>query len=398
MRTLAIATALALPQFAHAQSFIGLGTFQTPTGLGRPLAGEISADGTTVVGRIVLPNGQEPAFRWTTATGVQSLGIALGADTTYATAASADGSTIVGYTGGTGPNRAWRWTAAAGITELLPLPGSEGALAVSISHDGSLIGGHSHVAMTGPRVVRWDASGTPEDIGLYPGDDQTHLWHLSPDGRTIVGWTGNCGRPFRWTEGAGYEPLPPQVSNGSGFGTSTDGSTVVGVAYTAGVGSAFRWTDTGGYQELGLLPGAAKASAWRCSADGTVIIGACYFEYPDMRAFLWTPSLGMVDLNEFLPSLGINLDGWILTSTAGISADGLTITGRGKHNGVTESWVAVIPCYPDCNEDGSLTAADFGCFQTRFMAGDPYADCNTDSTMTVADFGCFQTRFVAGCP
>ncbi len=56
------------------------------------------------------------------------------------------------------------------------------------------------------------------------------------------------------------------------------------------------------------------------------------------------------------------------------------------------------PCYPDCNADGLLTVADFGCFQTRFVAGDPYADCNQDTVLTVADFGCFQTKFVAGCP
>jgi hypothetical protein len=55
-------------------------------------------------------------------------------------------------------------------------------------------------------------------------------------------------------------------------------------------------------------------------------------------------------------------------------------------------------CYPDCNDDGTLTVADFGCFQTKFVAQDPSADCNEDGYLTVADFGCFQTRFVAGCP
>ena len=55
-------------------------------------------------------------------------------------------------------------------------------------------------------------------------------------------------------------------------------------------------------------------------------------------------------------------------------------------------------CYPDCNQDGALTVADFGCFQTAFVANDPYTDCNADGQRTVADFGCFQTRFVAGCP
>jgi hypothetical protein len=58
----------------------------------------------------------------------------------------------------------------------------------------------------------------------------------------------------------------------------------------------------------------------------------------------------------------------------------------------------LIGCYADCNADGALTVADFGCFQTRFVVGDPYADCNADGTLTVADFGCFQTKFVVGCP
>jgi hypothetical protein len=55
-------------------------------------------------------------------------------------------------------------------------------------------------------------------------------------------------------------------------------------------------------------------------------------------------------------------------------------------------------CYADCNIDGVLTVADFGCFQTKFVAGEAYADCNGDGVRTVADFGCFQTKFVTGCP
>ena len=63
----------------------------------------------------------------------------------------------------------------------------------------------------------------------------------------------------------------------------------------------------------------------------------------------------------------------------------------------TQMTISLV-CYPDCNADGSLTVADFGCFQTRFVGGDQYADCNADGALTVADFGCFQTKFVASCP
>ena len=55
-------------------------------------------------------------------------------------------------------------------------------------------------------------------------------------------------------------------------------------------------------------------------------------------------------------------------------------------------------CYPDCNLDGVLTVADFGCFQTFFVLFANYGDCNQDGLWTVADFGCFQTKFVQGCP
>ncbi|MFM9996580.1 MAG: C-type lectin domain-containing protein [Phycisphaerales bacterium] len=60
--------------------------------------------------------------------------------------------------------------------------------------------------------------------------------------------------------------------------------------------------------------------------------------------------------------------------------------------------VEASSCYPDCNESGSLTVADFGCFQGKYVLGDLYADCNTSGTLTVADFGCFQGKYVLGCP
>jgi sugar lactone lactonase YvrE len=76
---------------------------------------------------------------------------------------------------------------------------------------------------------------------------------------------------------------------------------------------------------------------------------------------------------------------------------GVFASGGGLHS----PWYLLFmdsPCYPDCNGSGTLTVADFGCFQTKFVAGDPYADCNGDGQRTVADFGCFQTKFVQGCP
>ncbi len=72
--------------------------------------------------------------------------------------------------------------------------------------------------------------------------------------------------------------------------------------------------------------------------------------------------------------------------------------GPGQWTTLARYQYACEPCYPDCDGSGTLTLADFNCFQTRFVAADPEADCNASGTLTIADFGCFQTRFVAGCP
>ncbi|MFM9996158.1 MAG: hypothetical protein ACKVU4_10190 [Phycisphaerales bacterium] len=55
-------------------------------------------------------------------------------------------------------------------------------------------------------------------------------------------------------------------------------------------------------------------------------------------------------------------------------------------------------CYADCNDSCTLTVADFGCFQGKYVLGDLFADCNQSGTLTVADFGCFQGKYVLGCP
>ncbi len=70
----------------------------------------------------------------------------------------------------------------------------------------------------------------------------------------------------------------------------------------------------------------------------------------------------------------------------------------GPYLGNDDIFVARFGCYPDCNNDGAVNVADFGCFQTRYVLHVPYADCTQDCQLTVADFGCFQTAFVAGCP
>src|SRR6185436_15828119 len=93
---------------------------------------------------------------------------------------------------------------------------------------------------------------------------------------------------------------------------------------------------------LGLLPGTVFSVANGVNGDGSIVVGRCGTGVTD-RSFLWTPATGMVDLQNYLSTHGINLTGWTLKSANGISDDGLTIVGSGTHNGFDEGWVVVLP-------------------------------------------------------
>jgi hypothetical protein len=110
----------------------------------------------------------------------------------------------------------------------------------------------------------------------------------------------------------------------------------------------------------------------------------------------------MRDLKTVLEGEGYNVGGWTLLRANGVTPSAnsdASIVGDGLNPaGQPEGWIARAPCWTDCDGSGALTAPDWGCFQTRFVAGDLYADCNNDGTLTVADFGCYRTRFIIGCP
>jgi uncharacterized membrane protein len=108
---------------------------------------------------------------------------------------------------------------------------------------------------------------------------------ISADGSTVVGAgvTAEGWQPFRWTAGESLVPISPAVpydetgltSRAWATATSQDGSTIVGYSMNAGQRDAWKWTATGGYQPLNHLPTGpqAWASAYDCSADGSVIVG-----------------------------------------------------------------------------------------------------------------------------
>jgi probable HAF family extracellular repeat protein len=182
----------------------------------------ISYDRDTFVGR---------AFRWQG--GVpQDLGELGGGGDTWATAASSDGSVVVGTSSvdncSLGCERAFRWTAAGGMQNLGHL--GAGSYGLGISADGSVIVGTAPAEKGFSRAIRWTAQTGLQD--LNPLVD-TGGWHLifanavSADGTVIVGQATNLSTG---ADAAYRLVLPPPVcapitcaSIGKNCGTISDG-------------------------------------------------------------------------------------------------------------------------------------------------------------------------------
>ncbi len=151
------------------------------------------------------------------------------------------------------------------------------------------------------------------------------------------------------------------------------------------------------------LPGGDfDSTAIAVSPDGNTILCAGTSALGEEYA-VWTPATGMRSIRDRLLSLGVSAVGpWLLNGHhGGLSANTTVFAGYGTNpGGAREAWIAHLPptCYADCNSDGALNLADFGCFQTKFALGEAYADCNGDGARNLSDFGCFQTRFALGCP
>jgi probable HAF family extracellular repeat protein len=365
---------------AQAPAIIDLGVL---SGGAASYANAVSANGSAVAG-VSESSGGDRAFRWTPAGGMQDLGVLSGGLFSYGNAISADGLAIAGVSGSAASDRAFRWTANGGLQALDPLPGAATSSGTCLSGDGSTVGGSSGGDVD---AVRWISAAGPEVVflhgstgGQFPSYNTGSAAAISSNGSVIavnlytIPWDGESTfSAWRWTPN-GMENVGGSVASA----VSADGTAIVG--YTVSQwwepthNRAFRWTATGGTQDLGLLSANGSSAARAISGDGLVVVGADWY-----TAFLWTSTLGMVDLNTYLPSLGVDLAGWVLTDARGLSFDGSVIVGNGYLHDQARAWLVSLPrCgSADFNHDGdTATDADIEDF-FRCIAGDCCATCGS---------------------
>jgi uncharacterized membrane protein len=374
----------------------------TPLGPVGIVATGMSADGTIVVGA-----GGGGVQRWTGGTWTN-----IGGYSGSTPAISRDGSTLAATAleAGTNYQTAGLWlggTSWQTLGGLGSVSGSSQSTAYGVSGDGSVVVGLGWicpVAFECGRAFRWDAT-TGMNMLETIGGPGSRANGIAADGLTIVGWQQIATRvPAVWVNGV--QTVLNPTGAGEVWAANADGTRIAG--WDSGNAMVWAWNGSAwDAQTIGFFTASHSGRANAISDDGSVVAGQCSLgSLPPFTtsALYWTQATGPVELKPYLESLGtVGMTNYALNRIIAMTPDGRTLLGVGT-TGIAAfpnaSFMVTFPdsCYADCNASGSLTIADFGCFQAKFAAGDMYADCNTSGTLTIADFGCFQSSFAAGCP
>jgi probable HAF family extracellular repeat protein len=168
---------------------------------------------------------------------------------------------------------------------------------------------------------------------------------------------------------------------------------VLSLIATAGWSQSLIW--------LGTL-GGDWSEAWGVSADGAVVVGVAYNAAGQFRAFRWTASGGMEDLNMTYASL--LTDGSILGEARAISPDGRYIVGIGYNaaTGRDEAFLldtGALRREGDVNGDGCVDDTDLQMLLVAFgqSGAGLREDLNGDGVVDDSDLLVVLAHYGSGC-
>lgn len=268
---------------------------------GNSVARAVSADGRIVTGVAPSPFNSITTFIWSADTN-QMVNIGAHDARNEGAGISRDGRVVVGYTETRIPrpsDRATRWvrqsTGGWNYGCLGALCTIHSSYATAVSDDGrTVVGRLQYQPFTTWYAFRW--RDVPPDGSLQPlyigyGDTRSEAHGVSADGRVVVGYYLLSGddRAFRWVASAdnstGTWSDLGDVGGGrsQAHGVSADGNTVVGWSLDSqGNTVAIRWTPAHGMENLNqrfaalLSNGSRLTFAYAASADGRYIVGTGY--------------------------------------------------------------------------------------------------------------------------
>jgi Secretion system C-terminal sorting domain len=271
-----------------------------------------------------------------------------------------------------------------------------------VSNQGLVVG---YEGWAGPYSI-WnpDLSTTEVIGGLAPGNGVGGQARFSDSGNFLSGTSyGVLGPEMSlynhfnqiWTPVGSLGFTVDSTASG-GYCISGDGNTVVGNAWADTMGGhaythAVAWNATEGLIDLGSLHANVFASvrANAVNGDGSVVVGRLRIGPFDPEIpFIWTPWMGMLDLNAYLnDSLGIATAPLRIYSANCMSADGRYLAGYAVHdstfqyhayrvslplmvNVASPSEEAIVQIYPNPSTDHiTVQHRGPGILQVHHLAG-----------------------------
>lgn len=312
----------------------------------------ISADGKVVVG-YSTGGGRNVAVRWVGTGAAESLGVLSGDTDSQAIGLSQDGKAILVTSSGGGVNRGARWTAQTGLVSLGAFADNQPLSATAISRDGATVIGNTHVVATGTNVAFLWTDGSPaklQKLDPLSGEVLSDARALSSDGSVVAGSSAPANspaRPVRWVKGGAAEKLDTTGQAAGAIGISADGSTIFGAKIANSV--AFVWNATSKIVLLPTLSGnPIFAGPGVSSVDGTVLGGGCALP---AEPTIWTHN-AISSIRTILAGAGQDLTGFTFFPAqaevllSAMSSDGSVVVGRGiSSSGAAgiRGWVARLP-------------------------------------------------------
>lgn len=224
----------------------------------------------------------------------------------------------------------------------------DGVLSTSwgFSADGTTIVGLSYKNNVAT-AVKWDAANGMQALLSTIPTRSSRANAISDDKNTIVGWQDQINgirTGAKWTNGI-QEFIKDTAGNnvGEASGVSEDGGTIVGVNEFY----PYVWNSVTGYQQI-THPNSGpffKGAASAVSADGKTVVG--YFRSSPGspfggEGFIWTPTGGRQNLNDYVTSLGLDTQGVTFGLPLAISRDGKKIVGTGVKTGTNNAVAFMI--------------------------------------------------------
>ncbi|WP_300674276.1 T9SS type A sorting domain-containing protein [Soonwooa sp.] len=323
-------------------NFINAQVFETTT---YAFMSDVSNNGVAV-GNVMFGSH----IMWTEQDGVITVGEpASGEQISGNTSISADGKYIAGTM--TNPetmiDEMARYDVATGQWKYLGnLVHGQDASVWGMSSDGKTIVGLGFKSGWEAHGIKWTEAAGIVDLGSTHADSSSRANAINDDGSVIVGWQDDDFDRFGvyWKNGQQYHLKDANGEEviGEIGGVSGDGKTMIGYNYDY----PFIWNETDGYQEFPHEDPMYEGSAVAVSDDGKRMIG--YYRPWGQgafagSAFIWTKEKGIVDLNEYVASLGIADNGMTFSLPLGMSPNGKYIVGIGKKNDDLLGFVIKLP-------------------------------------------------------